>query len=53
MKTNLLFIQFILASILFGIGADSKSLFMILTGLAFLILTIALMAAISRNKREA
>ena len=48
MKT--LFTQFVLASVLFGIGAENQSLVLIIAGLIFLILSIIF--AISYTKKH-
>lgn len=40
MKTKISFLEFIAASILFGIGAENDSLLILLAGLFFIILTV-------------
>ena len=40
MKTNLFFVLFALASILFGLGAESKNITTALFGLAFMVLAV-------------
>jgi hypothetical protein len=41
MKTKISFLEFICASILFGIGAESDSIILLLSGLFFLVLVVA------------
>ena len=52
MKANLLFTQFVVASILFGIGAENDSPILVFAGIIFLVLSIIL-AIITFDKKHA